>query len=82
MNCGLAAIVEKMSLFEIAIWNWYNENVNRFTLESGFVADELRRMRIRGPIRRLVLAGLNDIYLTFEIIALEKKRKALSQSNG
>ena len=72
MNCQLAGIEDGFSAFETGIWNWYFENVNRFTLETGIIAEEFRRASPTRIFRKIVLAGLNAIYLAFRDVAEER----------
>jgi hypothetical protein len=70
-----------LSAFEVGIWNWYCEVVNHFTLEVGIVADEFRRMGLRGPARKMALAALNSIHLMFQTVAAERRNKR-EQADG
>lgn len=65
-----------MSTFEVRCWNWYQENVNRFTLEAGALGDLIREEGIRGAARRLFIRALGSIHATLELVAAEKAKKA------
>jgi len=80
VNCRLDAIEAKFSSFELGVWHWYFETVNHFTLETGIVAEEFRRLNLRGIARRLALAALNKIHLAFQAVAAERARKAHGES--
>lgn len=80
MNCRLDAAANKLSGFEIGIWNWYFEIVNPFTLEAGIVASEFREAGIKGPARRIALSAMNTIHQTFQTVAVERRRKAQEQT--
>lgn len=74
-NCRLDRAATMMSAFEVGVWNWYFEIVNHFTIETGIVADEFRRIGLRGSVRKMALAALNSIHLAFQAIAAERARK-------
>jgi hypothetical protein len=68
-----------MSAFEVRSWNWYQENVNRFTLQAGALGDLIRDERIRGAARKLFIRALGIIHVTLELVAAEKVKKAAGE---
>jgi hypothetical protein len=76
VNCGLDATAAKMSAFEAGVWNWYHEVVNPFALEAGIVAGEFRGEGLQGPVRRMTLAALNAIHQMFQVVSVERRKKA------
>ncbi len=72
VNCRLAEIESRFSAFEVGVWNWYFENVNRFALETGIVAGEFQRTAPVGQFRKMVLTGLNEIYLALQDVMGER----------
>ena len=61
-----------MSTFEVRCWNWYQENVNRFTLAAGALGEFIREEGIRGPARKLFIRALGTIHATLELVEVEK----------
>ena len=63
-----------MSAFEVGCWNWYQENVNRFTLEAGALGDFIREDGLLGAARKLFIQALGMIHATLELVAIEKAK--------
>ena len=63
-----------MSAFEVRSWNWYQENVNRFTLVAGALGDLIRDEGTRGAARKLFIRALGIIHATLELVEVEKAR--------
>ena len=68
-----------MSAFEVGCWNWYQEIVNRFTLQSGALGVLILDERIRGAARRLFIRAIGAIHVTLELVAAEKAKKAAGE---
>jgi hypothetical protein len=77
-NCIMGGLVEKMSAFELACWNWYAENVTPFTSEHGIVRDLFMAEGLTGKAKGMFLKALGAIHQTFETIRAEmlKQKKA------
>jgi hypothetical protein len=75
-NCIFAALERKLSLFELAIWNWYAENVSPFARDHGIVAEMFKDEKLSGIIKRMFLIALNEVYQTFSIIHADMQRRA------
>ncbi|MEN6560861.1 MAG: hypothetical protein ABFD52_08820 [Acidobacteriota bacterium] len=65
-----------MSAFEIACWNWYQENVNGFTLAAGALGPFLLEEGLKGAARAFFVRAAGLIYETFERVGLEKAKAA------
>lgn len=65
-----------MSAFEVACWNWSQDYVNQFTLESGTLAELIREERLRGTAKKFFIRALSLICETFERVAIEKHKRA------
>jgi len=63
-----------MSAFEVRCWNWYQENVNRFTLEAGVLGELIREEGLRGAARKLFIRALGLIHAALELVEVEKAR--------
>ena len=72
VNCQLDAIERKMSAFESASFNWYFENVTRFTRETGMVGDLIRSERLAPTALKLFMRALGKLYKTMDKIAGEQ----------
>ena len=63
-----------MSAFEVGCWNWYQENVNQFTLEAGALGDLILEEGLRGAARKLFLRALGLIHAALELVEVEKAK--------
>jgi hypothetical protein len=67
---------EEMSPFEAACWNWFQENVNPFTVKAGAVGGFIARERLRGAARGLFIRAVGMIDEMFERVSWEKAKAA------
>jgi len=65
-----------MSEFEVACWNWSQEYVTRFTVQSGSLPEFIRDEQLRGAAKKLFIQALSLIYETLEKVGIEKHKKA------
>jgi len=52
-----------MSEFEQFVSNWYFENVNPFTQETGMLSDFIRDLDLKGVAKKMFLKACNMLYL-------------------
>lgn len=52
-----------MNDFEQLVCNWYFENVNTFTLETGILADFIKDLNLEGVSKKLFLKACNILHL-------------------
>ena len=52
-----------MSEFEQFVSNWYFENVNPFTLDTGLLSEFMKEMDLKGMAKKLFFRACNLIYL-------------------
>lgn|GEM_PF-2325622 len=71
-----------MSAFEIACWNWYQENVNGFTLASGALGPFILEEELKGPAKSFFVRAAGLIYETFERVSLEKAKAGKANREG
>jgi hypothetical protein len=67
-NCIMDKMIDKLSAFELACWNWYAENVTPFSAEHGIVRDTFRETGLKGVMRKMCLAAFSAIAQTFSAI--------------
>lgn len=75
-NCQLARAAGQLSEFEVAVWNWYWENVTMFTLRAGAVA-ALIAEETRGVSRQtkaFFIRALSMIDATMEAVDVERRK--------
>jgi hypothetical protein len=77
-NCILSRLWQKLSAFEQALWNWYCNNVSRFTIESGLLPAVIVGYKFSERKREMFTYGLNMINRTQEKIAQDQSRPANS----
>lgn len=65
-----------MSTFEVRCWNWYQENVSQFLMDSGATGLELHRLldRLEEGARVLFRRAVGLIHATLELVAVEKAK--------
>lgn len=63
-----------MSAFEAACWNWHQEMVNSFSMESGVAGELVREERLRGAAKRLFIRALGAIHGTIGRVELERMK--------
>jgi len=76
-----------MSEFEQFVHNWYFENVNLFTLETGMLSELIRELDLQGITKRLFLRACNLIYqfqksIEKEMIEKEIEKQKREAKNG
>jgi hypothetical protein len=79
-NCILESLAAKLSPFERAWWNWYNENVTPFATEHGIVRDTFKGEGLQGAIRKMALKILSEIHRTFAVIQADMVRQKKAEA--
>ena len=51
-----------MNEFEQFVSNWYFENVNQFSLETGLFADFFRELNLKSITKKMFLKACNILY--------------------
>lgn len=68
-----------MSEFEQFVHNWYFDNVNTFTQETGLLTDLIRELNLKGITRKLFLKACNLLYLFQKSIEKEMVEKEIER---
>jgi len=73
-----------MSAFEVACWNWHQENVNQVMMESGAAGLALYSAsnRLSGVVRTLFIRAIDSIYQTFKAVEMEKYKARKNEEKG
>jgi hypothetical protein len=65
-----------MGPFEAACWNWFQENVNPFTVKAGAVGGFIAGERLSGAARVLFIRAVGAIDEMFERVGWERAKAA------
>lgn len=78
-ECRLNEYFRNLTEFERLCWNWYHENINPFTLDTGLVGEAVKELNLERIEKKLFLTASNMIYQHYGAIRDEMIQKEMDK---